>query len=181
MTQQHYTDSRQDRRTLPISEAVAEAWLRWVAGAETTTICPLSRKPESLALPRLTGVVEGEEERTVFGVVPGEHVHWLLKRKRGFAHTERYLLELALGLETGGGGSPIIVIWDLDEELPREKLRMLQERTKLTLVLKGPDCKEEVFSELEARFDDDLETRDNSFLESWKTLRSWKSTPLQSP
>jgi hypothetical protein len=174
MTQQPYNDARQDRRSLPISEAVAEAWLRWVAGADQTTICPMSRKPESLALPRLTGIREDAKGRTVFGVVPGEHIHWLLKRKRGFAHTERYLLELAQGLEVGGSGTPAIIIWDLDEALPEEKLRMLQKRTGLTLDQKGPDSRDTVFSALEAKLGAGLDTRDNSFLETWLVLRRWK-------
>jgi hypothetical protein len=107
-------------------------------------------------------------------VVPGEHIHWLLKRKRGFAHTERYLLELAQGLEVGGSGTPAIIIWDLDEALPEEKLRMLQKRTGLTLDQKGPDSRDTVFSALEAKLGAGLDTRDNSFLETWLVLRRWK-------
>jgi len=176
VNQPHYKDARQDRRALDVSDAVAEAWLRWVAGAEQTTICPISRKPESLALPRLTGIRGEGEERTVFGIVPGEHIHWLLKRKRGFAHTERYLLELAQGLEAGGGGAPAIIIWDLDAPLPEEKLRMLQERTGLILDRKGPESRDAVFEAIEERLDGEFETLDNAFLESWQTLRRWRKS-----
>ena len=176
MTQQLYKDARQDRRSLALSDAVAEAWLRWVAGAEQTTICPISRKPESLALPRLTGIRDDGDQRTVFGIIPGEHIHWLLKRKRGFAHTERYLLELAQGLEAGGNGVPAIIIWDLEEALPEEKLRMLQERTGLVLDRKGPESKDAVYEGIEAKLDADLETLDNAFLESWRAVKRWRAS-----
>ena len=176
MTQQLYKDARQDRRSLAHSDAVAEAWLRWVAGAEQTTICPISRKPESLALPRLTGIRDDGDQRSVFGIIPGEHIHWLLKRKRGFAHTERYLLELAQGLEAGGNGVPAIIIWDLEEALPEEKLRMLQEHTGLVLDRKGPESKDAVYEGIEAKLDADLETLDNAFLESWRAVKRWRAS-----
>ena len=169
------TDRRQDRRNLSIAEAIAEAWLRLVAGAQETTICSLSSKSNALALPRLSGIRDNEDGKaTIFGLVPGEHIRSMLARKSGFSVAERYLNELARGLALNG--TPRIVIWDLDEPLPEDRLRMLIQRTELDLEIVGPDRRDEVLTALSEHITDGLETRENPLLEAWRLLKAWKET-----
>ncbi len=161
-------DKRVNKRRLSLSEALADAYLINVLGADSTLICELPKGPKDLPLPRLLGR-QGEEK--VFAVIPGIFVKTLLQKKRGFSEASQYLEGLSMGL-LESASSLHILIWDGENVLSADRVELLRKRIDSPITWVNSDKIQEVYRDLEASIESGMNCHDNWFLESWRWIKA---------
>jgi hypothetical protein len=160
-------DKRANKRRLSLRDIIADSYLIAVEKTVRTVICELPKGPKDLPLPRLIGWTQDEK---VLALVPGAFLFRLMQKKGGFSETEQYLESLYKGLK-GDAKSVRVLIWDLEDDFPADRLQSMSKRVSASLSRVTRDDLSRVLPQIKgfALLSKDLQ--ENWFLDSWRWIQ----------
>lgn len=160
-------DKRANKRRLSLRDIIADSYLIAVEKTVRTVICELPKGPKDLPLPRLIGWTQDEN---VLALVPGAFLFRLMQKKGGFSETEQYLENLYKGLQTDAK-SVRVLIWDLENDFPEDRLESLRKRVSASLSRITRDDLGRMLPEIKGFSQSSKDLQENWFMDSWKWIQ----------